>query len=246
MNTERNLQLQNWNNFCQYHLGDWYGFWTRYSPQGECLKSFKCVRSFHLNTDANQVDQVNTYTYSDGRTEKKVFPSHQLSVTKALFLDRGFSFGSTSLNKDTVFGFETALKHENSRVSAAVIYAPNLKLQRLTLIVEELASFPTEITYSPTDRAKDNWQGTQWILTPDLVMSLPKSAKWSRLEDWGNDYLILHQGGVSISCPQQLESCKEFVLVVDWQVNDTLLQRGIRHFSTSGFTGFFLEFFSPK
>jgi hypothetical protein len=82
-------------------------------------------------------------------------------------------------------------------------------------------------------------------MTPDWIVSSAVPTSWNRLEDLGENYLtIRHPDGVSVSCPRQLESGKGFVLAVDWQVNNVLLQRGIRHFDTSGFTGFTLEVFT--
>lgn len=243
-----NARLQNWNNFCQYHLGDWHGVWTRYSASGEIIESFKCIRSFHLSSISSQVNQENSYTYADGRTEKKTFPPHDRDTTKALFLDNSFSFGSTKVESNAVFGFETALKSEDRRISAAVIYDKSSKLQRLTVIVEQLASFPSEtidFAANAVTMDKSTWQGTQRLITSDLIRSSPKSTKWKKIEDLGDDYLlILHPGGVSVSCPRQLKSEKEFMLVVDWRVNNTLSKRGIRYFDTLGFTSFILEVFT--
>jgi len=82
-------------------------------------------------------------------------------------------------------------------------------------------------------------------MTPELTLSSAVATAWNRLEDLGKDYLTLHPpDGVSVSCPQQLSSRKDFVLAVDWQVNDALLQRGSRHFDTSAFTRFTLEVFT--
>ena len=53
---ETENQLQNWDNFCQYHLDDWYGTWTSYSLEGRSNNAFKCVRSFHLREDGSQAN----------------------------------------------------------------------------------------------------------------------------------------------------------------------------------------------
>ncbi|MFB2895416.1 DUF3598 family protein [Aerosakkonemataceae cyanobacterium BLCC-F50] len=238
-------QLQNWDNFCRYHAtGDWHGTWTTYSPKGEVIKSFKGIRSLQASEDGSEINHHNYYTYADGKSESKTFGPYKQPNTIALFLDNSFSWGSTNVESGSNFGFETGFRYEDKRASVVVLYDGSGSLQRITIIPEHLASFAGEPSRPPVNGLSGNWQGTLKTMTSDLIVSPLVATSWNRLEDLGEDYLTLHfPDGISLSCPQQLERGKKFFMAVDWLVNSTLLQRGIRHYELSGFTGFTLELF---
>jgi len=240
------LQLQNWDNFCRYHAtGDWHGTWTKYSPQGEGIESFQGVRSLHTSQDSSEINHQNHYTYADGRSELKTFGPYKKPLTRALFLDNSFSWGSTKVESGSTFGFETGFRYENNRASAAIIYDDSGSLQHITIIPEHLASFAEEPPRPPVLELSRNWQGTLKRMTPDLIVSPPVATSWKRLEDLSEDYLTLHfPDGISASCPRQIENEKKFFMALDWLVNPTLLQRGIRHYDQSGFTSLTLEVFT--
>lgn len=239
-----NPQLQNWDNFCQYHTGDWHGTWTRYSSKGEVLKSFQCVRSLRASEDGSEIYHQNHYTYADGKIETKTFGPYQKQITNSLFLDNSFSWGSTKVELGATFNCETGFRYENKRASLAVIYH-NSGLQRITAISEHLASFAEEHPPHSAHALSGNWRGTLKRMTPDWIVSPPVATSWNRLENLRKNYLTLHfPDGISVSCPPQLESGKEFFTAVDWLVNPGLLYRGIRHYDTSGFTSVTLEVFS--
>jgi hypothetical protein len=118
-------------------------------------------------------------------------------------------------------------------------------LQSITIIPETLAIFVEEPSLPQAFDLSGNWQGTLLRMKPDCIEFPPVTTSWTRLEDLGEDYHILYfPHGVSVSCPRQIESGKEFVLAVDWLVNSSKLQRGIRNFDTSGFTSFTLPTFT--
>lgn len=110
---------QNWNNFCQYHMGDWHGNWKRYGLKGEVIDSFRCFRSLDKNINDGEINHQNYYTYADGKTELKNFGPYKEPITKALFLDNSFSWGSTTVEPNLSFGFETGFRYEDRRASAA-------------------------------------------------------------------------------------------------------------------------------
>jgi len=115
--TIMNAQLQNWDNFCRHHIGDWYGIWTRYSPDGKAIDSFQCTRCFHLSQDGRTINHYNHYVYADGKTEAKTFGPYQKPITTVLFLDNSFSWGSTVVKHGYPFGFEIGFRYKGRGVT---------------------------------------------------------------------------------------------------------------------------------
>ncbi|KYC42904.1 hypothetical protein WA1_12360 [Scytonema hofmannii PCC 7110] len=256
IDTTVDLQLQNWNNFCQYHAGEnWHGIWTRYSPDGKAIQSFKSIRSFSLNDDGNEIIHQNYYTYADGKTESKNISSYIKPDTtllflgksfSVLFLDNSYSWGNTEISANAPFGFEIGFRDEDKRASASVIYNQNGTINYITVIPENLVGFTEESSVlSGNELSRERWSGQGKSILPNLTTTEPVATTWTRLEDLNKDYLTLHfQDGISLSSPHQLESGNEFCLVVDWLVHPTLLYRGTRHFDTAGFSCFTLEVFT--
>lgn len=238
-----NPELQNWENFCKYHaVGDWYGTWKKYSPQGEVTDSFRCIRSMKANEDGSEIHHQNHYTYADGETETKNFGIYKKPATRSLFLDNSFSWGSPTVTAGEMFGFETGFRYENRRASVAVIYDTNGGLQHMTVIPEHLGSFSEESSSTPAMQLGETWQGTIKTMTLDGIVSSPVTTTLKRLEELATDYLCFNFGeGISLSLPPQVESGKEFLIAVDWLVNPNKLQRGIRNYTRSGLTSFTLE-----
>ena len=250
---ETENQLQNWDNFCQYHLGDWHGTWTSYSLEGRSTNAFKCVRSFHLREDGSQITHQNRSTYSDGRIELQTFgpyskPSPGLSFKGhhfvVLFLDRSFSWGSTTIKASVPFFFETGFRYEKRRISLVAGYGESKELQRITVISEQLDNFPeSEVSHAPNLIKPDSgWQGIEKKMAPDLATSSPEEVVWQPLENLGGDNQVFHlPGGGSISCPLKIESNGITDLIVDWQAAPNKLLRGTRRFDHSEFSGFLLQ-----
>lgn len=241
------IQQELWDNFCRYHaIGDWHGTWTRYSPDREVIESFQAIRSFRVSEDRSEINHQNHYTYADGKTEVKTFGPYKKPLT-ALFLDNSFSSGSKKVESGSKFGFETGFSYEDRRATAVVIYDENGTVERITTIPEQLASLADAFDCPcPSEDERGNWQGTLKTITSDLQVSPAVVTAWKPL-DLGkdNDYLTLHfPDGISVSVPRNIENGKEFSLAVNWQVNPALMQRGIRHFGTSGFSKFTLEKFT--
>ncbi|MEH2182800.1 DUF3598 family protein [Nostoc sp.] len=249
---QRENQLQNWNNFCRYHVGDWHGIWTKYSPEGHLIDSFKCIRSFHLSKDGSQITQQNYYTYSDGKTELQnagsytsaglSFNGHHFVV---LFLDNSFSWGIAKITDDPPFTpfFETGFTHGNKRTSLTAVYKKSGELQHMTAISEQLDSFLEALPASGVIQPDGVWQGTVKQITPDLVTSSPEEIAWQPLENLGGNNQIFHLPGGSISCPLRIESKSVMDLIVDWQATPNKLFRGIRYFDNSEFSRFLLQIY---
>lgn len=234
------LQLQNWDNFCKYHVNhDWYGVWTRYSIDGEVTDSFQCIRSFHLNQDGNEINHQNHYIYSDGKKETKTFGPYKKPDTRALFLDNSFSWGSLLVLEESRFGFETGFRYEDRRLSTVVIYNESGNLQEITVISEVLQGSLEESNLISSESFSGVWKGTAKTINPNYVVSSPVSNTYDQLQNSDENYLKLYfPNGVSINCPISVEPEQEFSAGVNWLINPNLLQSGIRNYDASGFTGF--------
>jgi hypothetical protein len=245
ISTDTIPQLQNWNNFCQYHANsDWHGIWTRYTPNGQVIESFQCVRSFHISEDKSEINHQNHYLYADGTKETKTFGPYKKPITRALFLDNSFSWGSTKVESGSNFGFETGFRYKDRRVSVAITYGDRASLENIIVISEHLSTFASAISHT-TKELSGSWEGTAKTITPDWIVSSPVATSFNKLENLSDDYQILHLlNGISIACPHQIETGKEFVTTIDWLVNPDLLQRGIRKYDASSFTSFTLEIFN--
>ncbi|MBV8882617.1 MAG: DUF3598 family protein [Chroococcidiopsidaceae cyanobacterium CP_BM_RX_35] len=238
------LQLQNWSNFCQYHVGDWHGTWKRYNSKGEITETFQCIRSLRKNIDDSEVSHRNHYTYSDGNSQTVDFGVYKKPTTIPLFLDNNFSMGSASLQSTPYFGFETGFKYKDRGVSAVVVYTESGELQRITTIYEHLASFKENTSTPLINEFSDNWQGQLKIMFPNLRTSGTEKIAYKPLKDLDKNNLIFHfSDGISVSCPQVI-AAENVSFTVDWLVNPTLLQRGSRHFEASKFKFFSLETFN--
>src|SRR5262249_12394509 len=86
-----NLQDANWERFCRYHVGDWYGLWTPYTLDGVALAPWHCIRSFRLTVDGRAITHQNHYCYADGRQEPKTFGPYPPATTPAAFVETSFS-----------------------------------------------------------------------------------------------------------------------------------------------------------
>ncbi|MBV8885392.1 MAG: DUF3598 family protein, partial [Chroococcidiopsidaceae cyanobacterium CP_BM_RX_35] len=239
------VQLENWNNFCQYHLGNWHGVWTRYSPTGEAIESFKCVRQFHVSEDGNRINHKNFFTYFDGREPKIDCYTYNKPDGRAMFLDNSFSWGKQIIQVNSTFGFEIGFRLKNSGATAAVLYDDSGNLQRITISLERLGEFAKEELLPSKNEPRDTWQGIIRSMMPDLTTSAPKATTWKQLENISHSYKILHfSNSISVSCPTKICSGQEILFALDWYPNSSFLQRGIRHFDRDGFKYFSLETFS--
>lgn len=240
-----NPQLQNWDNFCQYHVGEWHGTKTRYSPDGEAIKSWQVVTNLEINKDNSTINHKDYLTYADGNTELKTFGPYLKPTTSALFLDNSFCWGSKKVTSGSIFVFEIGIRFENRRMLGYCRYDGSGNLEYISIGPEHLGTTLQENLQKSVNQFNEKSQGTLKNMTPDLIVSEPVPTYWKQLEDLNQDYLTLHfKDRVSLSCPHKIEAENKFFIAVDWQINDTLLQRGIGYYDVSGFTNFTLEVFT--
>ena len=87
------LHYANWERFCRYHVGDWYGLWTPYTVDGVALAPRQCIRSFQRTADGHAITHQNHYRYADGRQETTTFGPYTPATTRGVFVEASFSWG---------------------------------------------------------------------------------------------------------------------------------------------------------
>src|SRR5437588_414093 len=60
------LQDANWERFCRYHIGDWYGLWTPYTVDGGALTPRPGIRRFRPTAGGRAIPHPNPHPSRDG------------------------------------------------------------------------------------------------------------------------------------------------------------------------------------
>src|SRR5215813_12551942 len=132
------LHYANWERFCRYHVGDWYGLWTPYTVDGVALTPRQCLRSFQRTTDGRAIAHQNHYRYADGRQETTTFGPYTPATSRGVFVEASFSWGSPAVAGATPFAFETGFRAAERRVSLVVRSDAHGGWQPLVVITEHL------------------------------------------------------------------------------------------------------------
>ncbi|MGB7444411.1 MAG: DUF3598 family protein [Coleofasciculaceae cyanobacterium] len=239
-----NPQLQNWDNFCKYHVGEWHGIKTRYSPDREVIKSWQVVTNLDMSKDGSTINHQDYLTYGDGKTELKSFGTYTKPITSALFLDNSFCWGSKKLESGSIFVFEIGIRLGNQRILGYCRYKENGHLHYISIGPEHLGKGEDNFQRY-VNQIDNDWQGILKKMNPDLIVSEPVATSWKPLADLNQNYLTLDfPEGISICCPQKIKTEEAFLIAVDWQISDSLMQRGIGYYDESGFSHFTLEVFT--
>lgn len=246
-----NLKDQNWKNFTDSHLYDWYGIWTRYTPQGNVKESFQSVRLFKSNPELTEIHQTNRYIYDSDNIKEESWSYNQQdnslddgmfhpsrSTIRGFFLKSGHAVWlSTQLQEGSYLGAELFFRNENLRHSVGIVYDELGNLFHTANIREDLRGFPsqywsTDIEQLPERNLNGNWQGTSMTMTSDLNISTPVSTslKW----EWKGHKTFYLPDGVSISCPQKITFGTPFILVGNWLLNDAQMQQLMVKYGQSG------------
>jgi hypothetical protein len=242
-NAPMDLEHHNWEHFCRYHVGDWHGSWTQYSCAGVALASFRCIRSFHVNADGSAITHQNHYYYADGRRETKTFGPYTPSTTRSLFIDQSFSWGSPGAAVGAPFFFETGFRWADRRVSCVAQCDVRGVWQPFLVITEHLGHFADRQPSTPVPEFTHGCHGTRQTITPDWCVSTLTIA-WQRLEELEASYLTCRlPEGVAVSVPRHLAPGTPFRGIVEWAVDATMLQRGMRTYDAAGFTHFSLDIY---
>ena len=87
----------------------------------------------------------------------------------------------------------------------------------------------------------------QDTITPDLWVSPAEPIAWCRLEEVGEDWLMVRvPGGLAVSLPRRLAPGQPWVGIVEWAVEATTVHRGIRTYEATGFAQFSLDQFTNE
>src|SRR5207247_9512113 len=188
-------QDANWQRFCRYHVGDWYGSWTPYTVDGVALAPRQCIRSFQLTADGHAITHQNHYRYADGRQETKTFGPYTPATTRGVFVEASFSWGSPAVAGATPFAFETGFRAAERRVSLVVRSDAHGVWQPFVVITEHLGRWAERQPAGGIPALPQGCRGLRRTITPDLRVSTAEPIAWRRLEEVGEDRLAVRVAG---------------------------------------------------
>jgi Domain of unknown function (DUF3598) len=236
------LQYTNWERFCRYHVGDWYGLWTSYTMDGVALALRQCIRSFQRTADGRAITHQNHYRFADGRQETTTFGPYTPATTRAVFVEASFSWGSPAVDGATPFAFETGFRAGERRVSLVVRSDAHGVWQPLVVITEHLGQWAERPPAVEIPVLPQGCGGLRRTITPDLRVSAADPIAWRRLEEGDKDRLTMRvPGGLAVSLPRCLTPGQPWVGIVEWAVDATTVHRGIRTYEATGFAQFSLD-----
>jgi hypothetical protein len=241
------LQDANWERFCQYHIGDWYGLWTPYAVDGVALTPRRCIRSFQRTADGRAITHHNHYRYADGREETKTFGPYTPTTTRGVFVEASFSWGAPAVAAGTPFAFETGFRAAERRVSLVVRSDAHGVWQPFVVITEHLGRFAERQPAVEIPVLPRGCRGLRRTITPDLRVSPAEPIAWRRLEEVGEDRLTMRvPGGLAVSLPRRLAPGQPWAGIVAWAVEATTVHRGSRTYEATGFAQFSLDQFTNE
>jgi Domain of unknown function (DUF3598) len=239
------LQYANWERFCRYHVGDWYGLWTSYTVDGVALAPRQCIRSFQRTADGRAITHHNHYHSADGRQETQTFGPYTPATTRGVFVEASFSWGSPAVAGAPPFFFETGFRAAERRVSLVVRSDAHGVWQPFVVITEQLGQFAVRPPTVGSPALPRGCRGLRRTITPDLRVSPAEPITWRRLEEVGEDRLTMCvPGGLAVSLPRRLALGQPWVGIVEWAVEATTVHRGIRTYEATGFAQFSLDQFT--
>ncbi|MGK7887500.1 MAG: DUF3598 family protein [Crocosphaera sp.] len=244
-----NLQLKNWDNFCNYHTGDWKGTRKRYSPDSKIIETWDVITHLHVNQDQSEITHQDELFYSDGSNEVKNYGIYKKPQTSALFLDSTFCWGSKIVNPDSIFIFEFGFRHKDKRVLCYFRYDETGNLEYSSTGIEYLNNKDTEENknnYPELKKADPTWIGSLQKMTTEKVIYEPIKTDWKSIKELNKDYLIQDLGdNIIATFPKIIAQNQSFLIGVDWQINDQLLKRGIVYYEASELSYFTVQTFTP-
>ena len=241
------LHDANWERFCRYHVGDWYGLWTPYTLDGVALTPRQCLRSFQRTADRRAITHHNHYRSADGREETTMFGPYTPTATRGVFAEASFSLGSPAVAGATPFAFETGFRAAARRVSLVVRSDAHGVWQPFVVITEHLGRYAERPPVVVIPVLPRECRGLRRTITPDLRVSAAAPIAWRRLEEIGEDRLTVRMpGGLAVSLPRRLAPGQPWVGIVEWAVEATTVHRGIRTYEATGFAQFSLDQFATE
>jgi len=241
------LHYANWERFCRYHVGDWYGLWTPHTADGVALAPRQCLRSFQRTADGRAITHQNHYRSADGRQETTTFGPYTPATTRGVFVEASFSWGSPAVAAETPFAFETGFRAAERRVSLVVRSDAHGVWQPFVVITEHLGRFAERQPTVRLPALPRGCRGLRRTITPDLRVSPAAPTAWRRLEEMGEDQLTVRvPDGLAVSLPRRLAPGQPWVGLVEWAVEATTMHQGIRTYEATGFAQFSLDQFTNE
>src|SRR5256884_4025249 len=182
-NGPMDLQYANWERFCRYHVGDWYGLWTPYTVDGVALTPRQCIRSFQLTADGRAITHQNHYRSADGRQETKTFGPYTPATTRGVFVEASFSWGSPTVAGATPFAFETGFRAAERRVSLVARSDAHGVWQPFVVMTEHLGQFAERLPAVGSPAPPRGGPGLRRPTPPDLRGSPAAPIAWRRLAE---------------------------------------------------------------
>lgn len=232
---------RNWRAFWSRHLGLWHGRWTRYTPTGSVMESFRSTRDFKADPSQSQIQQVNRYRYEDGRTVEERWSYNRTDHSKAdgfhhpaSRVMRGLAFGDgaaawlvPSLSPDAVVPMELFLMEGQRRHSVGVVYGKDRQLMRTASIREDQRGYPgahwsEQIAQVSPWRLTGAWVGVTETMGADLSRSLRQATQISWPSAANREVYFPDQ--IVLSCPERLPLHQPFSVAVRWLSVDGRLQ----------------------
>lgn len=232
---------QNWQYFWDHHLGEWKGRWTRYSPDGTVVETFRSSRDFRADPAHTHVHQVNRYRYQDGRTVEKSWSFNRAEHSQpdgfshpASAKMRGLAFRTgaaawlvPALAADEAVPMELFLMDGKVRHSVGLVYGKDRKLLRTASIREDQRGYPgplwsEEIAQESPWQLAGSWEGISEVIGADLSRSTQQASQITWPSTANRE--IYFPDRIVLSCPEHLPLGQPFSVAVRWLAGDGSLQ----------------------
>ena len=194
---------RNWHAFWDKHIGQWHGRWTRYTPAGSVMESFRSTRDFQADPSLTYIQQVNRYRYDDGRA-----------------VDERWSYNRADHSKADGF------LHPASLVMRGLAFRDR-QLIRTASIREDQRGYPGDHWSEQTAQVTPwhltgPWVGVTETMGPDLSSSTQRTSQITWPSPPNREVYFPDQ--IVLSCPERLPLHQPFSVAVRWLSADGRLQ----------------------
>ena len=232
---------RNWHAFWDKHIGQWHGRWTRYTPAGSVMESFRSTRDFQADPSFTYIQQVNRYRYDDGRAVDERWSYNRADHSKAdgflhpaSLVMRGLAFRDgaaawlvPSLDPGAAVPVELFLMDGHLRHSVGVVYGKDRQLIRTASIREDQRGYPGDHWSEQTAQVSPwqltgPWVGVTETMGPDLSSSTQRTSQITWPSPPNREVYFPDQ--IVLSCPERLPLHQPFSVAVRWLSADGRLQ----------------------
>src|SRR5262245_40755600 len=190
--------------------------------------------------------RITTAMRMAGRRRKPLAPTRP--PPRATCLSRPvFPGGLSPWTARPPFAFETRFRAAERRVSLVARSDAHGVWQPFVVITEHLGRFAEHPPAVEIPALPQGCRGLRRTITPDLRVSTAEPIPWRRIEEVGEDLLMVRvPGGLAVSLPRRLAPGQPWVGIVEWAVEATTVHRGLRTYEAMGFAQFSLDQFTNK